>query len=86
MHNPIRILVEPEQVRLNDIARFCVAVDRQYKTETLINIFGRLTIQKSVIIANRIDVIEYLRTRMTAQVFTSLQFTATCHGQTVGTS
>jgi superfamily II DNA/RNA helicase len=55
MHNPLKILIQPEQLTLDGISQFHVAADKQFKMETLVEMVGCLTIQKSVILANRVE-------------------------------
>jgi translation initiation factor 4A len=71
MQNPVRILVSAEQLTLDGISQFYVNVGEPVnKMHTLIDIFGMLPIQKSVIFANKKDVVEYLKDRLTESGFT----------------
>jgi translation initiation factor 4A len=71
MQNPVRILVRAEQLTLDGISQFYVNVGEPgNKLRTIVDIFGMLPIKKSVIFANKKDVIEYLRQPLTESGFT----------------
>jgi translation initiation factor 4A len=71
MQNPVRILVRAEELTLDGISQFYVNVGEPVnKLRTLVDIFGMLPIQKSVIFANKKDVVEYLKQRLTESGFT----------------
>jgi superfamily II DNA/RNA helicase len=71
MQNPVRILVRAEQLTLDGISQFYVNVgEPANKLCTLVDIFGMLPIQKSVIFANKKDVVDYLKERLTEHGFT----------------
>ena len=53
MHDPVKILVKAEQLTLEGIRQFYVNVmEERHKFETLLDIYGQLSIQKAVIFAN----------------------------------
>ena len=69
--NPVKILVKAEQLTLEGIHQFYVDVgETNYKLPTLIDIFGRLAIQKAVIFANSKATVDYLKEQMESQNFT----------------
>jgi translation initiation factor 4A len=71
--DPVKILVKAEELTLEGISQFYVNVGAsQNKMPTLLDIFGQLPIQKSVIFANQRDVVDYVQGR-----FTEAQFAVT---------
>ncbi|KAH0785778.1 ATP-dependent RNA helicase eIF4A [Histomonas meleagridis] len=62
MRDPIKILVRSEQLTLEGISQYFVNVnDPKYKFPTLLDIYGRLSIQKAIIFANRKQTVDYLQ-------------------------
>lgn len=71
MQDPVKILVKAEQLTLEGIKQFFVNVgEPTNKLPTLIDILGRLAIQKAVIFANKKENVEYLKAQMEAQDYT----------------
>ncbi|KAK8863502.1 Eukaryotic initiation factor 4A-II [Tritrichomonas musculus] len=70
MKDPVKILVKAEQLTLEGIHQFFVNVgETNYKLPTLIDIFGRLAIQKAVIFANSKATVDFLKEQMENQHF-----------------
>ncbi|OHT02781.1 ATP-dependent RNA helicase eIF4A [Tritrichomonas foetus] len=71
MKDPVKILVKAEKLTLEGIRQFYVnVVETSNKTPTLIDIFGRLSIQKAVIFANSKATVDFLKQEMEGQNFT----------------
>jgi len=71
MRNPIRILVKKEQVTLEGIKQFYVAVEReQWKFETLCDLYETLTITQAIIYCNTRRKVDWLTDQMNAKDFT----------------
>ena len=71
MRDPVKILVKAEKLTLEGIRQFFVNVGTEdYKTPTLLDIFGRLSIQKAVIFANSKNIVDFLKEQMEKQNFT----------------
>jgi len=71
MRNPIRILVKREQVTLEGIKQFYVAVEReQWKFETLCDLYETLTITQAIIYCNTRRKVDWLTDQMNAKDFT----------------
>jgi translation initiation factor 4A len=71
MRNPIRILVKREQVTLEGIKQFYVAVEReQWKFETLCDLYETLTITQAIIYCNTRLKVDWLTDQMNAKDFT----------------
>jgi translation initiation factor 4A len=70
MDDPVKILVKEEKLTLDGIRQFYVNVgEKDKKLITLLDIFGRLPIQKCVIFANRKGVVDFLKQQMEAENF-----------------
>jgi translation initiation factor 4A len=65
MHDPVKILVKAEQLTLEGIRQFSVNVGddarQPIKFSTLIDIYGRLSIQKAIIFANSKTTVDFLQ-------------------------
>jgi translation initiation factor 4A len=68
--DPVKILVKAEELTLDGISQFYVNVgSADNKMPTLLDIFGRLPIQKSVIFANQRDAVDYVQRELTGAGF-----------------
>lgn len=68
--DPVKILVKAEQLTLEGIHQFYVNVEEtKNKLPTLVDIFGRLAIQKAVIFANSKQTVDFLKDQMEKQQF-----------------
>jgi translation initiation factor 4A len=71
MRNPIRILVKKEELTLEGIRQFFVAVEREdWKLETLCDLYKTLTITQCVIFCNAKNKVDWLATQMNERNFT----------------
>jgi len=71
MRDPIRILVKKEQVTLEGIKQFYVAVEKeQWKFETLCDLYETLTITQAIIYCNTRRKVDQLTDLMNAKDFT----------------
>jgi len=71
MRNPISILVKREQVTLEGIKQFYVAVEReQWKFETLCDLYETLTITQAIIYCNTRRKVDWLTEQMNTKDFT----------------
>jgi len=71
MRNPIQILVKKEEVTLEGIKQFYIAVEREeWKLDTLIDLYETLTITQSIIYCNTRRKVEWLTDKMTQKDFT----------------
>jgi len=71
MRDPIRILVKKEQVTLEGIKQFYIAVEReQWKFETLCDLYETLTITQAIIYCNTRRKVDQLTDQMSAKDFT----------------
>jgi len=71
MREPVRILVKKEQVTLEGIKQFYVAVEReQWKFDTLCDLYETLTITQAIIYCNTRRKVDQLTSQMTAKDFT----------------
>ena len=65
MNNPVKILVKRDELTLEGIKQFFVAVEReQFKFETLCDLYDTLTITQSVIFCNKRKKAEWLTQKM----------------------
>ncbi|RKO97631.1 hypothetical protein CXG81DRAFT_30381 [Caulochytrium protostelioides] len=66
MNNPIRILVKRDELTLEGIKQFYIAVSsEEYKVETLCDLYETVTITQAVIFCNTRRKVEYLTEKMT---------------------
>merc|ERR1711972_360820 len=71
MREPVRILVKKDELTLEGIQQFYVAVEREdWKLETLCDLFEVLTISQSIIYCNLRRKVDYLEKQMTQRDFT----------------
>jgi len=77
MNDPIRILVKRDELTLEGIKQFFVAVEKeQWKFDTLCDLYDALTITQAVIFCNTKKKVEWLSEKMTKANFT----VASMHG------
>lgn len=70
MTEPVRILVKRDEITVDDIRQYFVAVDKEeYKFETLCDLYDTLTVAHAVIFCNTRKKVEWLSRRMTAEQF-----------------
>ena len=71
MRDPVTILVPPEEVSLEGIKQFYVAVGREeWKLDTLCDLYEAVTITQAVIFCNTRRKVEWLTEQMQARDFT----------------
>ena len=73
MRNPIRILVKKEELTLDGIKQYYVAVEKEdYKLATLIDLYESLNIQQAIIYCNTRRKVNWLTDKMKQQDFTGM--------------
>jgi len=70
MRNPTRILVKKESLTLEGIKQFYVAVEEEYKLETLMDLYDSVSIAQSVIFCNSRRKVDWLADQMNKKDFT----------------
>ena len=71
MQDPIRILVKRDELTLEGIKQFYIAVEREdWKLGTLCDLYETLTITQAIIYCNKRSKVDWLTDRMTEQDFT----------------
>jgi translation initiation factor 4A len=66
MENPIKILVQNEELTLEGIKQFFISIDKEaWKLETLIDIYNKLSISQSIIYCNTKRTADWLVTQLT---------------------
>jgi len=70
MREPIRILVKKEALTLEGIKQFYVAVEEDFKLETLTDLYESVSIAQSVIFCNSRRKVDWLATQMNQKEFT----------------
>jgi len=71
MRNPIRILVKKEELTLEGIRQFYIAVEREeWKLDTLCDLYETLTITQAVIFCNTRRKVDWLTEKMHSRDFT----------------
>jgi len=71
MNNPVRVLVKRDELTLEGIKQFFVAVEReQWKFDTLTDLYDTLTITQAVIFCNTRSKVEWLAAKMKDANFT----------------
>eukprot|EP00184_Porphyridium_aerugineum_P001897 CAMPEP_0184703624 /NCGR_PEP_ID=MMETSP0313-20130426/28469_1 /TAXON_ID=2792 /ORGANISM="Porphyridium aerugineum, Strain SAG 1380-2" /LENGTH=410 /DNA_ID=CAMNT_0027164439 /DNA_START=105 /DNA_END=1337 /DNA_ORIENTATION=+ len=71
MREPIRILVKKEELTLEGIKQFYIAVQQEdWKFETLCDLYGTLTITQAIIYVNQRRKVDWLKEKMTEKDFT----------------
>lgn len=78
MTNPVRVLVKRDELTLEGIRQFFVAVEREsWKFDTLCDLYDTLTITQAVVFVNTRDKVDWLTARMRKNSFT----VASMHGR-----
>jgi len=81
MRTPVRILVKRDELTLEGIRQFYVAVEREeWKLETLIDLYECLTITQAIIYCNTRRKVDWLKDKMSERDFT----VSSMHGQMDG--
>jgi ATP-dependent RNA helicase len=71
MNDPVRILVKRDEITLDGIKQFFVAVEKDdFKFETLCDLYDTLTITQAVIFCNKKSRVEWLAKQMREANFT----------------
>lgn len=71
MRDPVQILVKKEEITLEGIKQFYIAVEKEeWKLDTLIDLYETLTITQSIIYCNTRRKVEWLTDKMTQKDFT----------------
>jgi len=71
MNNSIKILVKKEQLTLDGIKQFYIAIEKEiWKLDTLCDIYGKLTIAQSIIYCNTRRTSEWLKEQLEDRDFT----------------
>jgi ATP-dependent RNA helicase len=71
MNDPVRILVKRDEITLDGIKQFFVAVEKEeFKFETLCDLYDTLTITQAVIFCNKKNKVEWLAKKMREANFT----------------
>lgn len=71
MRDPVRILVKRDELTLEGIKQFYIAVDREeWKLDTLCDLYDTLNITQAVIFCNTRRKVDYLTEKMRAREFT----------------
>lgn len=70
MRDPKRILVKKEALTLEGIKQFYVAVEEEYKLETLMDLYDSVSIAQSVIFCNTRRKVDWLADQMNQKQFT----------------
>ncbi|KAJ9464631.1 putative eukaryotic initiation factor 4A [Diplonema papillatum] len=70
MREPIRILVKKEALTLEGIKQFYVAVEEEFKLETLMDLYDSVSIAQSVIFCNTRRKVDWLAEKMNSKEFT----------------
>jgi len=71
MKDPLRILIQREQISLDGIKQFYIdVVDERYKLDTLCDLYDTLSVSQSVIFVNMRRKAEWLQREMTCRDFT----------------
>jgi ATP-dependent RNA helicase len=65
MNNPIKILVKRDELTLEGIKQFFIAIDKEeWKFDTLCDLYDSLTITQAVIFCNTKTKVEWLSKKM----------------------
>jgi translation initiation factor 4A len=71
LHEPIRILLPPDEVTLDGIEQYYVALDREdWKLPTLLDLYQQITVNQALIYVNKRQKAEWLAKQLAAQGFT----------------
>src|SRR5438045_9581895 len=81
MRDPIRILVKKDELTLEGIKQFYIAVEREdWKLDTLCDLYETLTITQAIIYCNTRRKVDWLTDKMAARDFT----VSSMHGEMTG--
>lgn len=81
MRDPVRILVKRDELTLEGIKQFYVAVEREeWKLETLCDLYETLTITQAIIYCNTRRKVDWLKDKMSQRDFT----VSSMHGEMLG--
>jgi translation initiation factor 4A len=81
MREPVRILVKKDELTLEGIKQFYIAVEREdWKLETLCDLYETLTITQAIIYCNTRRKVDWLTEKMSARDFT----VSSMHGDMTG--
>jgi len=69
MKNPLQLLVQKEQLTLEGIRQFYIALEEEWKWDTLCDLYETLPINQSIIYCNTRRKVEWLKEKMTAKDF-----------------
>jgi translation initiation factor 4A len=70
LHEPVRILLPPDEVTLDGIKQYCVPLEREeWKYDVLCDLYQQLTISQALIYCNKRQRAEWLAEKMIAQGF-----------------
>merc|ERR1711881_672820 len=71
MQNPVRILVKKDELTLEGIQQFYVAIEREdWKLETLCDLYATMTVTQSIIYCNTRRKVDFLEHQMSERDFT----------------
>ena len=71
MNDPLKILVKRDELTLDGIKQFFIAVEKEeYKCETLFDLYDQLTITQAVVFCNKKQKVEWLAKKMREAHFT----------------
>jgi len=87
MRDPIRILVKRDELTLEGIKQFYIAVEKEeWKLETLCDLYETVTITQAVIFCNTRRKVDWLTEKMHAREFTVSAMVSNCGVVSVGIS
>jgi translation initiation factor 4A len=69
MKNPLSILVKKNELTLDGIKQYYVAIEEQWKTETIFDLYETLIINQSIIYCNTRKKVDELKEKMTENHF-----------------
>jgi translation initiation factor 4A len=70
MINPLKILIKNEELTLDGIKQFFIAIDKEeWKIETLMDLYQTITVTQAIIYCNTRKKVEYLNDCMTSRGF-----------------
>lgn len=71
MRDPVRILVKRDELTLEGIKQYYIAVEKEeWKLETLMDLYENLDIQQAIIYCNKRRTVDWLTEQMTSRDFT----------------
>jgi translation initiation factor 4A len=74
MKNPLKILVKNDELTLDGIKQFFIAIDREeWKLDTLMDLYQAITVTQVIIYCNTRRKVEYLADCLSARDFTVSQ-------------